>query len=484
VGAPAPTANHTGFPAHCGACAAGVRERWLESVVEEGRQAVPMKPDALLDTVLPWVNGLALYTEPHSLGAVVTACAVDDLLPATSPSSLPPGGLQRLPVRFDARGRWTSATEAARYVGRELLPRCNRSTMAVQAHTNLPFLADLIVKWRLATVWMDDMCADAEQQGVLRHIVEGSGHFDGVPLVDYVGWFNHTRQPNPEILGECIPSHKLVTLASDWSEQLSFLSALPPASSLAQPRDATVVDRYSPDEVYVAVLMSDGDNIAEDWSTLRPVVERRLELQSTTPISWTVSNRWAHIGAPILRWFYSALGSTGGYDSALMGPSGFGYLFPGNVTSSASRAAWAERTAAAASALGMEAYVHWDVDLALDPASPERAASAIALLNGTAVRGAFMLASVPLGSAVGDVAVINAPLVPWGFRNASAAAATLGDAPRGTVSYVYQTLGTDPALIDELASRTAQQSPHVRFLGYRELIRVAHLKEAARRRAQ
>ena len=75
------------------------------------------------------------------LGPVLTACGVHDLLPASSSATLPAG----LPVRFSGIGRWPNATAAAWFVGKELLPLTNASTLALQAPTELPFLADAIV---------------------------------------------------------------------------------------------------------------------------------------------------------------------------------------------------------------------------------------------------------------------------------------------------------------------------------------------------
>ena len=42
-----------------------------------------------------------------------------------------------------------------------------------------------------------------------------------------MGWFNRTRLPNTELLCQCTASKRLITIASDWVENLSFLSRLP-----------------------------------------------------------------------------------------------------------------------------------------------------------------------------------------------------------------------------------------------------------------
>ena len=362
----------------CSTCR-GVRERWLQTVEEAllpaRRSARWITAKQLIEQVRPLVSGGVLWAidEPHSLGAVMTLCGVHDLLPATSTATLPRG----LTVHFDTRRQWSNATAAARFVGGPLLRLTNASTLALQAPTNLPFLADAVVAWRLPMLWMPDMCHDTEQNRVLRAVLEGSGHFDASPTVQYLGWFNNTHLPNPELVCQCTGTRRLLTVASDWSENLSFLSRLPRAASaeapLRQPADAVRVHAYSPELTYVAVVVSDGDNLAQDWSDLRPTLERRLALRSRTPLSWTVSNRWAtDFGGPIARWFYDAAARSGGYDSFLMGPSGYGYVFPGAMADAAARAEFGARAVDAAGALDMEAYVHWDVDQALDPRSKER----------------------------------------------------------------------------------------------------------------
>ena len=72
--------------------------------------------------------------------------------------------------------------------------------------------------------------------------------------------------------------------------------------------------------------------------------------------------------------------------------------------------------------------------------------------------------------------VINHPPIPWGFTNASAAAATLNQLPKGSITYVYANMKADPALVDELA---AALEPHVMLLGHRTLIRVARMARAS-----
>ena len=77
----------------CSNCA-GLRERWLQTVAPRARRRTALAADALLSLVRPLLAGGALYDAgaPHSLGPVLTACGVHNLLPAASAKTLPRGG--------------------------------------------------------------------------------------------------------------------------------------------------------------------------------------------------------------------------------------------------------------------------------------------------------------------------------------------------------------------------------------------------------
>ena len=61
---------------------------------------------------------------------------------------------------------------------------------------------------------MDNMCDSSTAAGRAQHeameaLLEGSGHFDNTQGLYYMGWYNHTREPNPELLEECTALHRL-----------------------------------------------------------------------------------------------------------------------------------------------------------------------------------------------------------------------------------------------------------------------------------
>lgn len=62
------------------------------------------------------------------------------------------------------------------------------------------------------------------------------------------------------MIAACTARHTEVTLVSDWSPNLSFLSRMPSISTLNQTA-ALLVPAYLPNKTYIAIISSDGDNM-------------------------------------------------------------------------------------------------------------------------------------------------------------------------------------------------------------------------------
>ncbi len=63
----------------------------------------------------------------------------------------------------------------------------------------------------------------------------------------------------------------------------------------------------------------------------------------------------------------------------------------------------------------------------------------------------------------------------YGPPNATKAAAAINNVPPGSMVYVYLGLGSDMSVVDDIAKLTA---PHIKLVGYRELIDLARQKKA------
>lgn len=172
-----------------------------------------------------------------------------------------------------------------------------------------------------------------------------------------------------------------------------------------------------------------------------------------------MSNRLIDFAPDVLRWWYAAATKTG-RDSFLMGPSGYGYLYPANIQSADVQQAFAAATAAAADQLGMEGYVHWDLP------NPRRVQTFLKLLDGTAVRSVFVdpTAAIGIPDSVGSVGVV---------KHTSLDAGAISKLPKGGFHFVYQ-IWDRP--LEDLSSLAAGVAEHVELVGYRELIALQRQK--------
>ena len=112
----------------------------------------PVTFEELIAEAKHLIQGVVVYSraEIHSISPVLTMAGVDSLLPVTSAFN----PLPLAPVKFDARGRWSGWAAATEFTTTTLLKKTNRSVFAVQAPTCLPYLADTIVDYSMATFWM------------------------------------------------------------------------------------------------------------------------------------------------------------------------------------------------------------------------------------------------------------------------------------------------------------------------------------------
>ena len=190
------------------------------------------------------------------------------------------------------------------------------------------------------------------------------------------------------------------------ASNLAFLSRAAPLSSLPAPHPVIDPGLFDPAKSYAAIVNSDGDNIGLDavrapgtggGNTMDDrVAECSKPGAVCPPVAHTISNRLMNLAPTILQWWYDRATPA---DSFLMGPSGYGYVYPARMEA-VDQAVFANATVAAAAALGMVGYVHWDwLGDWGKPLIPDRGAGALAFLQelSKAASGDFaaLVATVP-----------------------------------------------------------------------------------------
>ena len=125
----------------------------------------------------------------------------------------------------------------------------------------------------------------------------------------------------------------LITLAADWAISLSFLSGYSPAATLSFPNYQKRNITATKGKHYLAIVMSDGDNI--QWLERTFMDDTRWygsSRRGSFPMTWTVSPALADLGPGVLKSIYSR-GSAN--DDFIAGPSGIGYINPSEYNETA-----------------------------------------------------------------------------------------------------------------------------------------------------
>ena len=250
---------------------------------------------------------------------------------------------------------------------------------------------------------------------------------------------------------------------------------------------------YDPTQTYISFVTSDGDNLAYDYGATRDLMAARVALcaaanataKDCPPVSWTLSPRLPEIAPAWIEWYYSMARATMA-DSFLFGPSGFGYLYPAQLTSD-DRRAFTALTIAAAENMDVSALVESENCCGGKHATSAYVAARMdeyRLYNGSKIRAVFT-GNMP-AQLVGTTALISEPVrgydpyasVPL---NASAAVASLDALPRGTTTQMVVIV--NPAQAAQLVAVSRGVADHVHLVGHRELAELQRQKMGWRTRA-
>lgn len=323
-----------------------------------------------------------------------------------------------------------------------------------------------------------------------------------LPLIDVTRRY-HDTGPGAwtECLNLCTPKHRTISLVANVASNLGFFSRAAPVTSLPAPHPPVPAGPYDPAFTYISIINSDGDNIAFDEvrvSVTGNDMETRVALCNKPgavcpPIAHTMSNRMMDLAPTILQWWYSKATPA---DSFVLGPSGYGYIYPA-LMDTTDQTAFANATAHAAKRLGMGGYVHWDFvgDFLGKPFTRDSAGTLNFLKEVANAWGADGVALLGGPSGVGpsphipdrvkpDLAIVkpislrDLPISNWDrYTHAANVSASLLALPRGTISYVYKIWDVGFAAVEELG--VALKGTHVKLVDVRALPELVRAKAAS-----
>ena len=139
-----------------------------------------------------------------------------------------------------------------------------------------------------------------------------------------------------------------------------FHAQLPPIETMKQRSPVLDPGRFDPELTYVALINSDGDNMGLDNTQLTQstgLAERArvcaAPVSLCPPIGWTMSNRLAEWAPAIFKYYYESATPA---DSFLLGPSGYGYIYP-SMMDETDKGTLADATADAGKRFDMKGYI-------------------------------------------------------------------------------------------------------------------------------
>jgi hypothetical protein len=203
-------------------------------------------------------------------------------------------------------------------------------------------LIDYAVATQAAVVWLDSQ--QPSQIDLLTGFLAGLE-----PNSPYLGWW----VSEPSGVGVASQYHVPV-FAADWSRNLSAFGGIHVTVTPPTPPPPPALD---PTKAYVAIFMSDGDNLQEN-EHLIPLKWADAN-RGQVPISWTTQPATVDVAPIILQYFSSTATAN---DVLVSGPSGLGYTYPQRWTQTPgdSFASYAYRSASYLERAGLNVITVWN----------------------------------------------------------------------------------------------------------------------------
>lgn len=218
-------------------------------------------------------------------------------------------------------------------------------------------MADCLIDYAVATqsavVWLDS------QQSAQLDLLAGF-YANLQSNAPYLGWW----VSEPSGVGASAQYHVPV-FAADWSRNLTAFSGIHQTISPPTPPAPPALDTT---KAYVAIFMSDGDNLQENQHLIP--IKWSDPNRGSVPISWTTQPALVDV-APVILQYYQHSATPN--DVLVSGPSGLGYTYPQRWTQSSgdSFAPYAVRSANYLSRAGLRVITVWNNGVLLTSSQPQ-----------------------------------------------------------------------------------------------------------------
>lgn len=288
----------------------GGRTEWADRIGIDTRLYGPKQLYWLVGKYRNEIKGLVVYSTEKSLHYRNLACTIAGLKGAIAVTpeekqKLLDNGI-KLKTLCDITGlRFTKPSELYTYLYENYWKSCTRRTLLSLNPHIAADIRDLGACMKAASIWLDPR--KEEEREVLKKFLADLTPGESVIL----GWWHEERAG----IG-IATSFGLSTIPSDLYNNATVYAGFP---RKIQP---SPVPKRKPleNKVYVALFLSDGDNIQYCEHKMCRLWDNPL--RGTFPINWTVSPGLADLGPGLLNYYYETASDK---DCLVSGPSGMGY---------------------------------------------------------------------------------------------------------------------------------------------------------------
>ncbi len=299
---------------------------WLQAMQDQGQTGAPIPvadPFSLLKMFQSAYKG-AVVPDPNvyvSPCIAVDIAGADDLLIATPELA----ARLHLSIKSDLRGKFKDNVDALRYARTTLLPRLNPYLCLCLDPPLLGSQVDDIIAARGMAFWITGPKAqDRPGANEAAERAEIEATFAKLPLNAVVRgfWWHGDGVGVDETPGVSLGSRfGKITTVSDYVANYSVLSGVPIPALRQKPQPPA--PKLDPTKVYLALTMSDGDNLCTWRGYFRQYFTDPLH--GTFPVGWGMAPSLIDVAPTMARWYYDHAAPT---DEFLCDVSGVGYMYP------------------------------------------------------------------------------------------------------------------------------------------------------------
>lgn len=301
------------------------RDTWLKTPTTGIGEVVVHGAEARFDVIAKYsgeLRGVVLYDvslSEHYRNLAGTVAALENALPVTRETLAAIASHGWDPeIVADLTGlRHESAVDIYQHLRGRYWPHCTKrlivSARPSARHGDLHHTRDMAAACGAAVVWLDPR--ERDQRDLLGEFFRDMPAGEAVAL----GWYATERS------GITTASEfGIGTMPADFFNGSTIFAASPGEIRIPPvPRMPELENK-----VYIAVFISDGDNIQYIQHAMRQAWDGCSGVRGRIPLNWTIAPGLVDIAPGLMNYYYGAASPN---DCFVSGPSGMGYLMPVNT---------------------------------------------------------------------------------------------------------------------------------------------------------